>query len=189
MLKKRPQDFLKLSQARRLYLVRFLPFSESNCKERTIRQREFRIRCWYIPLCCSFSNRTNVLRIGSYCEMLRMLLNRPSLSWPVILAVCYLAAVSPVFADIDPMDWPNWRGPHQNGVSDEVGLIDRFDLKSTAESNLIWKSDDAAGISTPIVMNGRLFTIVRDQPDTPKDAEKIVCLDAVTGTTIASNRQ
>ncbi|MCO8125299.1 PQQ-binding-like beta-propeller repeat protein [Stieleria sp. TO1_6] len=85
------------------------------------------------------------------------------------------------------MDWPAWRGPHQNGVSDEVGLIDQFDPRGGPGSNVLWKSELAAGISTPIVMNGRLFTIVRDQPGTPLDGEKVICLDAATGELIWQN--
>jgi len=87
----------------------------------------------------------------------------------------------------DPMDWPAWNGPNQNRISLETGLVDRFDPKGGEGSNVIFKSVAAAGISTPIVMNGRLFTIVRDQPGTPRDAEKVVCLDAVTGDAIWEN--
>ncbi|MBL9122399.1 MAG: hypothetical protein JNG90_02120, partial [Planctomycetaceae bacterium] len=25
---------------------------------------------------------------------------------------------------VDPLDWPEWRGPEQNGVSRETGLVD-----------------------------------------------------------------
>ncbi|MCA9246032.1 MAG: PQQ-binding-like beta-propeller repeat protein, partial [Planctomycetales bacterium] len=35
--------------------------------------------------------------------------------------------------------------------------------------------------STPIVLNGKLYTIVRDQPATENEGEKIVCVDAATG--------
>ncbi|WP_231742339.1 PQQ-binding-like beta-propeller repeat protein [Stieleria varia] len=87
----------------------------------------------------------------------------------------------------DSLDWPNWRGPHQNGHSDDTGLIDSFDPDGGPGSNVLWKSETAAGISTPIVMDGRLFTIVRDQPGTPKDAEKVIALDAATGELLWEN--
>ncbi len=87
----------------------------------------------------------------------------------------------------DSLDWPNWRGPHQNGVTTETGLIDRFDPKGGEGSNLIWKNEAAAGISTPIVMNGHVFAIVRDSPGTPKDREKVICLDADSGELIWEN--
>lgn len=85
------------------------------------------------------------------------------------------------------MDWPHWRGPHQNGVSNEVGLIDEFNPKGGEGSNVLWKNEEAAGISTPIVMNERLFTIVRDSPGTPQDAEKVICLDANSGELLWEN--
>ncbi|TWU48688.1 outer membrane biogenesis protein BamB [Rubripirellula tenax] len=78
-------------------------------------------------------------------------------------------------------DWTAWRGPNQNGTIEASGLIDKFNPRGGAGSNVVWKSEDAAGISTPVVMNGRLFTIVRHMVDTPIDAEKVICLDASSG--------
>ena len=87
----------------------------------------------------------------------------------------------------DPLDWPAWRGSNQNSISADNGLIDRFDPKGGEASNVVWKSEAAAGISTPIAMNGRLFTIVRDQPDTKQDAEKVIALDQATGEVLWEN--
>ncbi len=98
-----------------------------------------------------------------------------------------LLSCSIVNAETDPMDWPAWRGPHQNSTSNEIGLIEKFNPKGGDGSNVLWKSEIAAGISTPIVMNGHLYTIVRDSPGTSKDAEKVVCLDATTGKLIWEN--
>jgi outer membrane protein assembly factor BamB len=105
----------------------------------------------------------------------------------ILSTVILLTVASTVTADTDPLDWPAWRGPHQNSVSDEVGLIDRFDPKGGEGSNLLWKSPAAAGISTPIVMGRRLYTIGRHAPGTPQDAEKVICLDAVTGDVLWEN--
>ena len=41
-----------------------------------------------------------------------------------------------------------------------------------------WKRDDIAGPCTPIVMNGKLYTIQRAEPDTAREGERVVCLDA-----------
>lgn len=94
---------------------------------------------------------------------------------------------SAVSVAADSMDWPSWRGPEQNGISRETGIVESLDLRPSPDSNLQWKSEEAAGISTPIVMNGRLYTIVRDQPGTPNDREKILCLDAATGEKLWEN--
>ncbi|MGC4006039.1 MAG: PQQ-binding-like beta-propeller repeat protein [Pirellulales bacterium] len=83
---------------------------------------------------------------------------------------------------VDPMDWPSWRGPEQNGISRETGLISSVDLAS--KKNVLWKNVEAAGISTPVIWRGKLYTIVRHDHDTPREQEKVLCLNAVTGETI-----
>jgi outer membrane protein assembly factor BamB len=88
----------------------------------------------------------------------------------------------------DPMDWPNWRGPQQNCVSTETGLIESWDPDGGPGSNLLWKSAELAGRSTPIVMRGKLYTIVRDQPGTATEGEKVVCADPATGDILWEHR-
>jgi outer membrane protein assembly factor BamB len=51
-------------------------------------------------------------------------------------------------------DWPQWRGPHASGVSDDKNLPERW----SATDNVAWKAPIAgAGISTPVVAGGRVF--------------------------------
>ena len=78
----------------------------------------------------------------------------------------------------DPLDWPYWRGPEMNGISREKGLPDTW---SPEGENVIWKSAELGTRSTPIVMNGNLYTLVRHNPGTKEEAEKVVCVDAATG--------
>jgi outer membrane protein assembly factor BamB len=84
----------------------------------------------------------------------------------------------------DPMDWPNWRGPELDGVSREKGLVDRWTPNGL---NVLWKRDDLGGRSSPICFRGKLYTILRANPDTDIEGEKVVCLDAATGKTIWEN--
>lgn len=79
---------------------------------------------------------------------------------------------------IDPLDWPYWRGPEMNGISREKNLPESW---SPEGENLIWSRAELGTRSTPIVMNGNLYTIVRHNPATVKEAEKVVCVDAATG--------
>ena len=44
------------------------------------------------------------------------------------------------------------------------------------------------GRSSPIVLRGKLYTIVRDQPETANEGEKVVCADAATGEILWEHR-
>ncbi len=104
------------------------------------------------------------------------------------LICCGGLAASLVANAADPLDWPNWLGPQQNRSSIETGLADQFDPEGGAGSNLLWKKEELACISTPIVMNGKLYTICRAEPATPREGEKVVCADATTGEVLWENR-
>jgi len=97
-----------------------------------------------------------------------------------------------VAADIDPLDWPYWRGPEGNSISRETGLPDTINPNgkpgTNDGSNLLWKRDDLGGRSTPIVMRGKLYTILRADPGTPKEGERVACIDAATGQDIWQSR-
>ncbi len=84
-------------------------------------------------------------------------------------------------------DWTHWRGPEQNGVSREKGLVDDWSLES--KKNVLWVSP-IGGRATPIVMNGRIYLDCRT-PDDVADPEQVVnaqeqvvCRDANTGDVI-----
>jgi outer membrane protein assembly factor BamB len=86
--------------------------------------------------------------------------------------------------DIDPLDWPHWRGPEMNGISREKGLPESW---SPEGENLIWKSAELGTRSTPIVMRGKLYVLCRYNPDTITEGEKVVCVDAATGQKVWEN--
>jgi outer membrane protein assembly factor BamB len=82
-------------------------------------------------------------------------------------------------------DWPDWRGPAQDRHYEGPALATSFDPE--AGTNVLWKNDEAGGISTPVILGGRLFTLVRHKPGTKEEAEKVLCLDAATGTKLWEN--
>ena len=97
-------------------------------------------------------------------------------SWIVALASLivsagFAGAAPNVVPQKDPMDWPNWRGPEQNRVSRETGLIDKWNPET--KENVLWFCPEAAGISSPIVMNGKVYTQVRYKPDTKEEQEEV----------------
>ena len=84
-------------------------------------------------------------------------------------------------------DWTYWRGPSMNGTSTATGLPDSWDPKGGEGSNVLWKRDDLGTRSSPVVMNGRVYFLARHNAETPKEQEKVVCLDAETGETLWEN--
>lgn len=107
----------------------------------------------------------------------------------LVTAAWLVVAVGPIQAETaDPLDWPNWRGPQQNRVSTEKGLIDSWYPEGGEGSNVLWKSATLAGRSSPIVLRGKLYTIVRDQPESANEGEKVVCADADTGDILWEHR-
>lgn len=113
---------------------------------------------------------------------------RPSKFTLVLTTLLATFGLSANIALAEQTDWPNWRGPQQNRVSTAIGLIEEWDPDGGPESNLLWKSEELGGRSTPIVMDGRLYTITRDQTGTPTEGSKVVCVDAATGEKIWQHR-
>ena len=73
-------------------------------------------------------------------------------------------------------DWPNWRGPLRNGVSEEKGLVSSW---SKEGENLIWRADVTAR-ATPIVFDGRVCVSGRSGAGATR-REMAACFDAGTG--------
>jgi outer membrane protein assembly factor BamB len=105
------------------------------------------------------------------------------------LALCAAAAIPASAADWarEWPDWRDWRGSQQDRHAHPLGkgFVESFDPEQG--TNVLWKNDEAGGISTPVIMDGRLFTLVRHKPGTKEEAEKVLCLDAVTGQKLWEN--
>src|SRR6516162_4100761 len=70
-------------------------------------------------------------------------------------------------------DWPQWRGPHRDGVSTETGLLAEWPEDGLKE---LWSAKTGQGYSSVAVAKGRVFTMLQDG-----DQEAVVCWDAATG--------
>lgn len=106
----------------------------------------------------------------------------------LLLASAFLASAPSRCNAADPLDWPIWRGPDYNNTSAETNLPVEWDPDGGEGSNLLWKNEALAGRSTPIVLNGKLYTLLRDQPGTATEGEKVVCADAATGEVLWEHR-
>jgi outer membrane protein assembly factor BamB len=72
-------------------------------------------------------------------------------------------------------DWPEWRGPHRSGVSQETGLLKEWPADGP---KLMWRVDDIGdGYSTPSVVGDRLYLMSNKD----KDDEFVQSLAAVDG--------
>lgn len=95
------------------------------------------------------------------------------------LAVWVALASSIVTLHAD--NWPQWRGPQQNGLSSEKNLP----VKWTQSEGVAWKLEmPALSGSTPIIWGDRIFLNVADAlPDTgAKPSLHLWCVDRAKGT-------
>jgi outer membrane protein assembly factor BamB len=80
-------------------------------------------------------------------------------------------------------EWPAWRGPGQDGVSSETGLISKW---SPAGENVAWHAD-LVGRSTPVVFEGRACANGRVGQGLHKQ-EVVACFDAGSGKKLWEHR-
>lgn len=115
-----------------------------------------------------------------------------TLLWAVLVSPALTIDAAEPNASAEAMagsgDWTYWRGPNFDGISSATGLPETWDSEGGDKSNLLWKRDDLGGRSTPVVMNGRLYTVLRAEPGTRREGERVVCLDAATGEMLWENR-
>lgn len=103
----------------------------------------------------------------------------------VFLILCSLAC-SPCHADLD---WPNWRGPAKNGISQETGWSADW---GTQGPNVLWRKQVGTGFSSMAVSQGRVYTMGNtgrkgDKKTLPHE-DVVYCFDAHTGKTLWEHR-
>ena len=96
--------------------------------------------------------------------------------------LCLLALAGSLAAGLQaaPGDWPQWRGPAQDGVSRETGLAAKWPEKGPPE---LWRVPLGAGYSSVAVVAGRAYTMFAD-----KEGEFAVVLDVVDGKSVRKTR-
>lgn len=91
---------------------------------------------------------------------------------PVLLAGLF-ATLGAWPASVRSDDWPQWRGPRRDGVSQETGLLTTWPRQGPKE---LWRAPAGDGYSALAVAGGRAYTILQDGND-----EAVVCWNADTG--------
>ncbi len=76
-------------------------------------------------------------------------MKRKSVCAVLTLAVCMTAG----FAQAQE-NWPHWRGPHHNGISNSTGLP----MKWSLTENIVWKTPlPSWSAATPVIWGDRIF--------------------------------
>jgi outer membrane protein assembly factor BamB len=77
-------------------------------------------------------------------------------------------------ADPQPVgEWPQFLGPHRNGISDETGLIDEWPAGGPKE---VWRVKGGVGMSGLVVSRGRVITMLQEEGQ-----QFVVAHDTVSG--------
>jgi len=72
-------------------------------------------------------------------------------------------------------DWPQWRGPDRDGISDETGLLQQW---PEGGPKLLWQVHELGdGYGAPSIADGMIFLVVNDG----LEQESVVALDAKDG--------
>src|SRR4051812_37722245 len=77
---------------------------------------------------------------------------------PGVTAYVTSLCLLPLAVSIAPAsDWPQWRGPERNGLSNEKGFLKEWPKSGP---NLVWKTSELGrGYATPAVSGDRLFVL------------------------------
>src|SRR5689334_4904497 len=70
-------------------------------------------------------------------------------------------------------DWPQWRGPHRNGISEEKGWKSNW---GSAAPKVLWKASVGLGFASFTVAENRVYTT-----GNAENTDTVFCFDAATG--------
>lgn len=90
--------------------------------------------------------------------------------------VVALVLVAGLTAGVQGGDWPQWRGPHRDGVWPEAGVPERL---PEAGLKARWRQPIGGGYGGIAATGGRLYVL--DRQTMPREVERVLCLDAATG--------
>ncbi len=94
---------------------------------------------------------------------------------PLALAALLLATALPLLAE----NWPQFRGPGRDGISQETGLASQWDETVPQE---VWTVPAGDGFAALAIVDGSIYTMMAGS-EAEKKIELLVSLDAKTGKT------
>ncbi len=93
--------------------------------------------------------------------------------WTLVFALAVCAICTGLYNTVEAADWPNWRGPNHNGISNETGWLADW---PEAGPKILWEKTLGTGFASMAVSNGRVYAM-----GNIKDNDILYCLDADTG--------
>jgi outer membrane protein assembly factor BamB len=84
-----------------------------------------------------------------------------------------LAATASQFSTAFADDWPQWRGPARNGISQEKGWLEQFPESGPP---VVWKASVGLGFTSFVVAGGKAYTVGHAD-----GADTVFCFDALSG--------
>ena len=76
-------------------------------------------------------------------------------------------------ASVEALDWPQWRGPKRNGISEETGWSTMWPADGPKK---LWQTNVGIGYASMSVVQGKLYTM-----GNISETDHVYCLDAATG--------
>ena len=74
-----------------------------------------------------------------------------------VAVLCAAVGACLIMPNLEAADWPQWRGPQRNGISDETGLLKDW---PKAGPKLLWQVENiGSGYSTPAVVQDRIYVL------------------------------
>ncbi len=93
--------------------------------------------------------------------------------WRQLLTACLAGSCG--FLTVVWADWPQWRGPNRDGISEDFRLPSQW----PASLKEAWKVTVGEGHSSPVSAEGRVYVLSRQGEE-----EAVSCLDGASGKTI-----
>ncbi len=93
-----------------------------------------------------------------------------------------LIAIAAVCLVVGPLaragDWPNYRGPNYDGISDEVDWQANW---GDAGPKVLWRASVGTGSSSVVIADGRAYTMGNHGEEEDQQEDTVYCFDAGTG--------
>lgn len=101
--------------------------------------------------------------------------------WLQLLSVAVIIVGHICGAVVRAGDWPNYRGPNYDGISNETNWHANW---GDAGPQVLWRASVGIGSSSVVIADGRAFTMGNHGEQEEQQVDTVYCFDADTGETL-----